>query len=138
MTYWRLHYHLVWTTFERRPILTSEREKVLYEALHNKAKELDIKIHAHGNTEDHVHLVVSIPPKWAMLDCLRQFKNVSALAMNHAMPFIDRQFFKWDEGYGAISVSERSLVTIMAYASRQKEHHKAQTTLPLFERFDEQ
>jgi putative transposase len=137
MSYWRLHYHLVWTTFERHPILTIEREKVLYSALNKKAKELDIKIHAFGNVEDHIHLVVSIPPKWALLDCLKQFKNASALAINH-MPFSDRLYIKWDEGYGALSVSERSLVTIMAYASRQKEHHKAQTLLPLYEKMEEQ
>jgi putative transposase len=136
MTYWRLHYHLVWTTFERRPTLTVEREKVLHDALHEKAKGLEIKIHAFGNVNDHVHLVVSIPPKWALLDCLKQFKSASALAINHA-PFSDRQF-KWDEKYGALSISERSLVTIMAYASRQKEHHRAQTTLPIFEKIDEQ
>ena len=63
MTYWRLHYHLIFSTFERQPILVGEREKMFYGVIYQKAKELDLKIHAVGNVDDHVHIVVSIPPK---------------------------------------------------------------------------
>jgi REP element-mobilizing transposase RayT len=46
MTYWRLHYHLIWSTFDRQPMLTVEREKLLYGVLHGKAAELNLKLHA--------------------------------------------------------------------------------------------
>jgi len=135
MTYWRLHYHLIWATFERQPYITLEREKVFYGVLYGKANELDLKIHAAGNVDDHVHVVLSIPPKLAVADCLKHIKGASAYAIN-SMPNSDGQF-RWQEGYGALSVGESSLNTIMAYVARQKEHHKDQTTIPVYERMKE-
>ncbi len=135
MTYWRLHYHLVWSTFDHQPTITPDREKIFYGVLYQKAKELDIKIHAAGNTEDHVHIVVSIPPKLSIADTLRHFKGASAFAINHA-DGSDAQF-EWQEGYGALSIGERSLPTVMAYASRQKEHHKLNTEISLYEKTEE-
>jgi putative transposase len=135
MTYWRLHYHLIWATFERQPTITPECEKMFYGVLYQKAKELDLKIHAAGNTEDHAHIVISIPPKLAVADCVRNFKGASAFAINH-MDGRDGQF-KWQEGYGALSIGERSLDTVKAYAVRQKEHHKENTAIAVYERIEE-
>ncbi len=117
-------------------MLISEREKVFYGVLHGKAKELDMKVHAAGNVDDHVHVVVSIPPKLAVADCVKHIKGACAFAINH-MPGSDGQF-RWQAGYGALSISEDSLETVKAYAARQKEHHKAQTILPIYERIDEE
>ena len=136
MTYWRLHYHLIWATFERQPTLISEREKVFFGVLYSKAKELDVKVHAAGTVDDHVHVVLSIPPKLAVADCVKHIKGASAFAINH-MPGSDGQF-KWQEGYGALSIGEGSLEKVMAYVARQKEHHKEQAIIQLYERIDEQ
>ena len=135
MTYWRLHYHLIWATYERQPNITHEREKMFYGVLYNKGKELGLKIHAAGNTEDHVHIVVSIPPKLAIADCIRHLKGASAFAINHMDGYDDQ--FKWQEGYGALSISENSLETVMEYAIRQKEHHKENKVVAVYEKIDE-
>ena len=82
MTYWRLHYHLIWSTFERQPLLIGKREKVFYGVLYNKAKELGIKIHAAGNVDDHAHVVCSIPPRLSVAEIVRQFKGASSFAIN--------------------------------------------------------
>ena len=136
MTYWRLHYHLIWSTQDREPSLTAEREKMFYGVLYKKGEELGLKIHAAGNVEDHVHVVVSIPPKLSVADCVRHFKGASAFAINH-MAGSDGQF-KWQGGYGALSIGERSLETVMAYAAHQKEHHHGNTTIAIYERMDEE
>ena len=135
MTYWRLHYHLIWSTQDRQPILTAEREKMFYGVLYRKAEELSVIIHAAGNVEDHVHVVASIPPKMAVSECVRQLKGASSYAINH-MPGSDGQF-KWQSGYGALSLGERSLETVMAYAARQKEHHRDKTMIGVYERMDD-
>jgi REP element-mobilizing transposase RayT len=135
MTYWRLHYHLIWSTYEREPSLTSEREKVFYGVLYNKARELGLKIHAAGNAEDHAHVVVSIPPKLAVADCVRHLKGASAFAINH-MQGSDGKF-KWQEGYGALTVSESSLTAVMEYAAKQKEHHCQNKLITSYERIEE-
>ena len=135
MTYWRLHYHLIWATFEREPSLTPEREKMFYGVLYNKAKELGVKIHAAGNDVDHAHVVASIPPKLAVAECLRQFKGASSFSINH-MPGSDGNF-KWQEGYGALSIGERSLETVKEYVARQKEHHRENKIIAVYEKIDE-
>ena len=136
MTYWRLHYHMIWSTIDRQPILTPKVEKMFYGVLYKKAEELGLKIHAAGNVEDHAHVVLSIPPKIAVADCVRQLKGASAYAINH-MNGSDGQF-KWQAGYGALTVGERSLKTVMEYVARQKEHHHSGTTIGVYERMDEE
>ncbi len=135
MTYWRLHYHIIWATFERQPSLTPEREKVFYGVLYKKGEELEVKIHAAGNTDDHVHLVVSIPPKLAVADFVRHIKGAASYAIHHMEKSDDQ--FEWQEGYGALTINERTLGNVMAYTARQKEHHKADTSLAAYERIDE-
>jgi putative transposase len=134
MTYWRLHYHLIWSTRDREPSLTPEREKMFNGVLYKKAEELGMKIHAAGNVEDHVHVVASIPPKLAIAECIRQLKGASAFAINH-MDGSDGQF-KWQAGYGALTIGERSLEIVKEYAARQKEHHQNGTLNEYFEKMD--
>jgi REP element-mobilizing transposase RayT len=136
MTYWRLHYHIIWSTLDRQPLLTLEVEKMFYSVIYGKAEELDLIIHAVGNIEDHAHMVVSIPPKIAVAECVRHLKGASAYAINH-MERNDGQF-KWQAGYGALTVGEKSLETVMEYAARQKEHHKDGTIINVYERMDEE
>ena len=136
MTYWRLHYHLIWATHDREPSITPEREKMFYGVLYQKAKELDLKIHAAGNIEDHVHIVLSIPPKISVADSVRHIKGTSAFAINH-MDGSDGKF-KWQGGYGALSVGERSLETVIEYAARQKEHHRENKLVAVYERIEEE
>jgi putative transposase len=83
-----------------------------------KPKNWDLKIHAAGNIEDHAHVVLSIPPVLAVAECVRQLKGASSFAINH-MDGSDGQF-KWQGGYGALSVGERSLETVMEYAAGKR------------------
>ena len=61
MAYWRLHYHLVWATYQREPLIDSNCEAIIHRTLYGKAKELGVRIHAVGSVDDHVHVVASIP-----------------------------------------------------------------------------
>lgn len=136
MTYWRLHYHIIWSTFDREPSITLEREKIFYGVLYAKAKELNLKIHAAGNVEDHVHIVLSIPPSLSIADCIRHLKGASAYAINHINGSDGK--FKWQEGYGALSIGERSLTRVVAYVAKQREHHSENKMIAVLERIDEE
>lgn len=136
MTYWRLHYHLIWSTMDRQSILTPKVEKVFYGVIYGKGAELGLKIHAAGNVEEYAHVVLSIPPKLAVADCVRHLKGASAYAINHMDGSVSQ--FKWQAGYGALTVGDRSLERVMEYAARQKEHHKERTLIDVYERMDEE
>ena len=135
MTYWRLHYHLVWGTYERQPHLVGESEKMFYGVLYRKAEELDLIVHAAGNAADHVHVVVSIPPKISVADCVRHIKGASAFAINRLPGNTEK--FKWQSGYGALSIGENDLPSVMSYAAKQKEHHRDSRLRSIFERVEE-
>jgi putative transposase len=129
MAYWRLLYHVVWATYQRQPMLTPEREPLVYRILGGKASELGVFVHALGNTADHLHLVVGIPPKLAVSECLGQLKGASSHAANrHAAPF------RWQEGYGALTLCDEILPAVIAYVRDQKRHHDDGTFDMRFER----
>lgn len=131
MTYWRLHYHLIWSTLDRQPTLTAEREKLFYTIVYRKAKELELIIHAAGNVEDHAHVVLSIPPKLSVADAVRHLKGASAHAINLMPGNIEK--FEWQRGYGALTIGERSLQTAMEYAAKQKERHRENRLVAVYE-----
>lgn len=66
MSTWQTYYHLVWATGDRTPLITDPIRPELYQYMQAKAKSLDCWFHAIGGIEDHVHLIVSIPPKLAI------------------------------------------------------------------------
>jgi putative transposase len=132
MAFWRLHYHLVWATHQRLPLITEPIERQIYGVILNKAKEMEIIVHVIGNMEDHIHVVVSIPPKVAVADCLKHFKGASSYYVNHQPGAAGD--FGWQDGYGALTFGDRSLSDVSAYVRGQKEHHRQQAVRPLFER----
>ncbi len=136
LSYWRLHYHLIWATFQRAPLLTRELEQPIYGVILRKAEEMGIIIHAIGNIEDHIHVAASIPPKIAVADVLKHFKGASSHYVNHQSGASTD--FAWQEGYGALTFGERSMPDIVAYVRNQKEHHRQNTTRALFERMAEE
>lgn len=136
MPLWRIYYHIVWTTKNREPLITPELETPLFGYIVGKANELGAIIHAINGTEDHVHLVISIPPKFAVADVVRQLKGASSHRINEASG--KQAAFGWQRGYGVFSLGGKQLPEAIDYVSRQKEHHQSGTTIEWLERTDEQ
>ncbi len=132
MSYWRLHYHLVWATQGREPSLDEYLERQIYGAILDKSKELGIVVHAVGNVQDHIHLAVSIPPRIAVADCVRHIKGASSYRVNHQPDAPGG--FGWQDGYGALTFGDRAMRDVIAYVLNQKEHHQLGSILPPFER----
>jgi putative transposase len=136
MSYWRLHYHLVWATYERTPLLERAVERQVHGAILDKANEMGILVHAIGNVEDHIHVAASIPPRIAVADCLKHFKGASSRFVNSQPGAAGN--FGWQDGYGALTFSDRGMSGVVSYVRNQKEHHRQKTTRDLFERIAEE
>ena len=132
MPYYQLFYHLVWSTKKRQPLLTPKVESVIHNFLRAKAIGLGANVYALNGVEDHVHLLVSIPPKIAVSKFVGQVKAVASTKFNKS-GLSDRPFF-WQEAYGAFSFDAKRLLNYMAYVNRQKEHHARRTIIPVLER----
>ena len=131
MPYWRLFYHVVWTTKNRWPLIEPRWEADLHGYLFGKATALNCIPHAINGIEDHVHVVLSIPPRLAVADVVGQLKGASSYHVNHAV--LTEGSFAWQSEYGVFSFAERFLPRVVAYVQNQKKHHAHETLWPLLE-----
>lgn len=130
MPYWRLFYHIVWGTKGRLPLIDPAWESDLYGYLWGKATALECIPHAIGGMPEHVHVVISIPPKLAVAKIIGQLKGASS---HHVNEKYANGSFAWQAEYGVLSFSEKVLPTIVEYVKNQKEHHTQNTTMEVLE-----
>ncbi len=129
MPYWRLFYHLIWATRDRLPLIAPERRLEVHRTLADMARKDGIMVHAVGGIEDHVHLVVSIPPAMSIAAAIGRIKGRSSHVLN-------LQFdggFGWQGEYGVVSFSERDLPGVVAYVENQVRHHQSGSLRPALE-----
>jgi putative transposase len=132
MPYCQLFYHLIWSTKNRLPLLTAQVEPVVHDFLRSKAIGLGATVFALNGTQDHVHVVVSIPPKIAVARFVGQVKAVASTRFNKSVP--DGPLFFWQDEYGAFSFDAKRLPNYVAYVNNQKEHHAQNTLISVLER----
>ena len=134
MSFWRVYYHLVWATHDRRPLISPSVEALLFPYLEKKATEFQTVLYAVNGTEDHIHLVAAIPPRYAVAEVVKSLKGASSHFLNHSSLAIE---FSWQRGYGVFSLGERQRPAAEAYVRAQKEHHRQGTTNAWLERIEE-
>ncbi len=125
MAFWKLYYHLVWSTKNRQPFITAQIEPHLYAFLVSRAAEMNVFVYQVNGMQEHVHVVAAIPPKHAIATVVKNLKGASSHFIN------DRQWldehFVWQRGYGALSVGEKQRPFAERYVANQKQHHTQQT-----------
>ncbi len=84
---------------------------------------------------DHVHLVVQVPPILAAAMLVKGVKGSSSTFARRELAEISA--FKWQEGYGAFSVSRSHLKQVIAYVKNQKRHHAEGKLWTALEEVDE-
>jgi putative transposase len=130
MSIWRTYYHLVWATHNRLPLISEASEPELYRRITTKCESMECRLYAIGGIADHVHLVVSIPPKLAVAEFARQIKGSSSRFMNqHHLGYQ----FAWQREYGVFSLGSKQLDQAITYVQNQKHHHASNTLLRAIE-----
>jgi len=124
-SYTNLLYHIVFSTKDRRPLITSEIEPQLYDYIGGIIRGLGgICLELNG-TEDHVHLLAKLRPDWALSDILRELKANATGWMHDVFP--ELKDFSWQRGYGAFTVSKSNVPAVVSYIENQRTHHQTQT-----------
>jgi putative transposase len=132
--YWRLHYHVVWATHRREPILHGEARDVVEAVIRNKLKELGCVFQGIYVMPDHVHLAVSIPPKMAVSDVVADVKAVSSYLVKKRIPEMAAAEFRWQSEYGVVSFGEKALPVVTDYIANQEQRHREGPTWSTLER----
>jgi putative transposase len=113
-----LYLHLVWTTWDRLPLITPSIERRLHRNIESEARGMGCTVLALNGTSDHIHLVLSFPSTIPLADLVKQVKGVSSHFVNETLR--PEAQFKWQGGYGAFTVSRWDLPKIIRYVKRQK------------------
>jgi len=116
-----LLYHLIFSTKDRRPLITVEYQLHLYDYIGGIIRNLGgISLGIDG-VEDHVHVLAKLRPDKALSDVLRVLKCNASGWMHDVFPTLAE--FSWQRGYAAFTVSQSNLQQVQRYLARQKEHH---------------
>ncbi|HYX30067.1 MAG TPA: IS200/IS605 family transposase [Pyrinomonadaceae bacterium] len=115
----------VFSTKERRRIITPELQSRLYPYLGGIARENKMKALSIGGVEDHVHALLSITSTLSISKSIQLLKGNSSKWIHETFPKL--RSFEWQEGYGAFSVAISGVNDTIRYIQVQKEHHALHT-----------
>ena len=125
-TFLSLHFHIVFSTKERRPLIAPEWRGRLHEYLGGIVRRLGGVPEAIGRVADHVHLLVGLKAPHTLADFVRELKKA---ATNWVQEHKLEPMFSWQEGYAAFTVSPNARGGVKGYIARQEEHHRQRSYL---------
>jgi putative transposase len=117
--------HCVFSTKERRKLITPEIQERLWPFIGGITKENGMKAIAIGGIADHVHILLSLPATMPVAKAMQFVKGGSSKFVHET--FSNQRAFAWQEGYGAFSVSISHVKETIAYIQRQAEHYHKKT-----------
>ena len=124
-SYVRCLTHFVFSTKQRRNDITLALQERLWPYLAGIAQHNRMHALAVGGTENHAHLLLSLPSTLTITKAVQCIKGTSSRWIHDTDP--SHTGFAWQEGYGAFSVSHSGVDRTIQYIERQREHHKTQT-----------
>ncbi len=124
-SYCRCWLHLVWATYERRPLLTKAAAAKLSGYFSSYAKEKGIYMRINYVNPDHVHALIDLPVNKPIEESLQLLKGSSSHWINENNLVAGK--FGWQRGYGAFSVSHSNIEEVGGYIANQEEHHRKRT-----------
>lgn len=120
-TYCSSLYHCVFSTKDRRKLIASKLQPDLWAYMGGIAREHEMKALIIGGTDDHVHLLLSLPSTKPIAKAMQEIKSSSSKWMREQCRVKD---FAWQKGYGAFSISQSLISVTLQYIANQQEHHK--------------
>jgi REP element-mobilizing transposase RayT len=112
--------HCVFSTKRWRNLISAEVQPRLWAFLGGIARKNGFKALVVGGTENHVHLLLSLPATLPLAKAMQLVKGASSRWMNEKF----EGDFAWQEGYGAFTVGISQKSDTIAYIQRQADHHR--------------
>ena len=123
----------VWIPRYRRKVFVKGVKEYAEKVLSHISKlDPDIQVVKLNVQADHVHMVLIIPPKYAVARVVQYIKSQSAKALKAKFPFLQKVYFSregiWSRGYcvSGIGLDEKE---ILAYVDHQEKEDKGQLQL---------
>jgi putative transposase len=104
---WECKYHVVFVPKGRKKVLYGKIRKFLGPVFHELARQRRSEILEGHMVQDHVHMLMSIPPKYAVAEVIGYIKGKSAIAVARQFGGRKRNFNGekfWARGYAVSTV----------------------------------
>lgn len=118
----KLVVHLVFTTKYRRKIFSGVMIEQLKEAFESACVKLECELIEMDGEQDHVHLLVSYPPKLSISVMVNNLKAVSSRMLRLQNTHLTRQSKNaalWSRSYFACTAGGATIETLKAYVESQ-------------------
>ena len=116
--------HLVFVTKYRRGVFSEEMIKVLKEVFRETTEQMDSELLEFGGEDDHVHLMLSYPPKLALSNLVGKLKGKSSyiLRKNYWTQLRKKLWGQhlWSSSYCVVSCGGAPLETVRQYIEDQR------------------
>jgi putative transposase len=129
---WDCKYHIVFISKGRKKALYGKVRKFLGPVFHELASQRECKIIEGHMLNDHVHMMIRIPPKYAVATVVGYIKGKSAIAVARQFGGRQRNFNGerlWARGY-AVSTVGFEEAQIRAYIKHQEQLDNSQDEDP--------
>ena len=133
-TKWECKYHVVFIPKGRRKLLYGELRKHLGEVFRTLALQKECRIEVGHLMPDHVHMMISIPPKYAVSQVVGYLKGKSAIHLARVYAERKRNFVGqsfWARGY-FVSTVGRDEEVIRNYIRHQEKEDERLEQLGLW------
>lgn len=120
---WDCKYHIIFVPKYRRKILYGKVRQFLGPKFHELAQQKECKIISGNMVQDHVHMYISIPPKYSVAEVIGYIKGKSAIAVAREFGGRKRNFngeALWARGYAVSTVGFEDSV-IKNYVKNQEQ-----------------
>jgi putative transposase len=121
-TYTALHYHVIFSTKNRESWIRTDVEQRIWSYMGGIARENEVKPLHIGGIENHVHLLLGVPPVLAVSKAVQLIKGGSSKWIRDTLPGFAA--FGWQDGYAAFTVSKSHVPEVEAYIRTQRDHHR--------------
>jgi REP element-mobilizing transposase RayT len=111
--------HCVFSTQNRRKSISADLQPKLWAYLGGIARKNNFHALAVGGTEDHVHILLSLPACMPVSKAVQLLKGGSSKWIHDST----KHAFAWQEGYGAFTVGISQKANTIAYIAGQAQHH---------------
>ena len=134
-TTWNCKYHIVFAPKYRRKVFYGEKRTEIREILRQLCQWKGVEIVEGEVCPDHIHLLVSIPPKISVSSFMGYLKGKSSLMIfqkygNMKFAYRNRQF--WCRGY-YVDTAGKNTKAIQAYIQNQLKNDEETDQLSLFD-----
>ena len=123
---WKCHYHIVFIPKYRRKILYGKVKADVRDILTKLCEYKKVEIIEGSVSRDHVHLCLSIPPKYSVSTIVGYLKGKSALMIFDLHPDRKDRWNKnfWARGYYVATIGNITEDAIKKYIKEQEEADK--------------